>query len=1107
MSTQKIFDNIISQFNNEEEEEEEEDEESYNNYKFNKISSILNNDNKPSLRISNKPEVNNIEHQENNDNNKFLMSFGQNNKLIKDEKDDIKDDNKIYEENNIENINNNFREKPSSINFSFKAGTQKLNHINNENENINENDIDIMNINEKKEMEELNKDINYSKRESERIKELMNNNNDELINNDFDVNNDMNNNIDNDNNNNNDNDNINNNLFTETLNTKIKDSNSNMILNIENNYNQNNFELFNNQINRQTFRNNNNNSNEINNENSNNIDNINNNNNIDVNNDYINDEEDNESDFLNKLEKEKKDKENENKEDINENKIEINNNIFLKKENENNNLLINNNNNNNNNILEKNIYENNEENNNYIFSELDEENDRIQREKDIEMNNSNNSNNSNNIEEQKEEEINKIKEGKEKKRLELQLELQKNQEKLRQLLMLKKQKDNQLKEVNDNDFLQKNNKISILDNDQNLEFIKFQDMIEINYNNKNIHKLINFQNEDYNTINNKLNSNSNNFNNSSDLNNMNKIHKSYSQDIITSNNINDLVIPAIFNKEKENNNELKNKKIHKTKKINKSPLRPVSTLPTFTLSKKAKTPIKTKNTFNKLKKKKKEENKSPYYKQFRMNKSSYKMLFDYNKKLINNIINKYSNNKKLTILGIAKCLSELKIFRELLYIKNNKNSKGYNNSDDYLKEIDIKKLIFIVKCIKKNEKRKNEEMNFLEQIWFILNPYSNEYINKEIFEGFIKLLFSYSDNINTKKEIALYIKDYLNIVYFMGNKDKNIPDEHNYSSPLRNKIFTKEQIWPIEKLVQNFIELKQNLIAYETKIFTQNNNLKKSNNNEENKEKNKKKKKKEKYDFNKLYESYMDKIQIKEQTLRKIRELQEKENIAKFSDKPKIIKKYNEKNLYIKDSLPVHEKLYRMRNDKNNKILKLKEKYKYNDEKDNSINNLSFTPTKYSKFTKDNIKDLFINNNEKPKGYQSFIKRNLSAIKKKKKDKKEEEDRYTGRNYEKTMKMKFQPPKIKDMEDNYKKGGLCEKNHFTFPDFINDDNENSDTEDSTIEIKIPNGKIVKFKFDINEDINKIVENFCKIYSLRDNVKQKLIKKIEEIKNYFNQNEY
>jgi len=1090
MSTQKIFDNIISQFNNDEEEEEE-DEDSYNNYKFNKISSILNNDDKPSLRISNKPEENNEEHQENNDNNKFLMSFGENKKSLKDEKDDIKEDNKIYEETNNKNINNNFKEKPSFTNFSFKPGTQKLNHINNENDI----DIDNMNINEKKEMEELNRGINYSKRESERIKELMNNNNnDELINNDYDANNDINNiiDIDNDNNNDKNKDNINYNLFTETLNTKIKDSNTNMMLNIENNYNQNNFQFFNNEINRQTFKNNNNN-NEINNKNSNDNENINNNN--DENNNYINnhDSEEIENDFLNKLEIENK--------DINENKIQTDYSISLKNENENNNLLINSYNNNN--ISEKNIYENNKEDNNYFFSELDEENDRIQREKEMETNNSNNTNN---IEEQKEEEINKIKEEKEKKKLQLQLELQKNQEKLRQLLMIKKQKDNQLKEVNDNNnindsFFQKNNNDSIMDN-QKIEFIRFKDMKEINYNNDDINKLINFGNENYNTINNKLNSN--NFNNISNLNNMNKIHKSFSQDIITSNNISDLVIPAIYNKEKAKNNEI-NKIIHKRKKINKSPLRAVSTLSTFTLSKKAKTPIKTKNTFNKLKKKSKEENKSPYYKQFRMNKSSYKMLFEYNEKLINNIINKYSDNNKLTIVGIAKCLSELRVFRELLYIKNNKNSKGYNNNDDYLKEINIKKLVYIVECIKKDEKRKNDEMNFLEQIWFILNPYSNKYINNEIFEGFIKLLFSYSNNYNTKKEITLYIKDYLKILYFMGDKNKKIPDEHIYSSPLRNKIFTKEQIWPIEKLVEKFMELKQNLIAYETKRFTQYNNLKKSNNNEENEKQIKKKKKKEKYDFNKLYESYMNKIKIKEQTLSKIRELQEKEKVAMCTDKPKIIKKYNEKSGFIKNSLPVHEKLYRMRNDKSNKILKLKEKYKHNDEKDNSINNLSFRPTKYSKFTKDNIKDLFINNNEKPKGYQSFIKRNLSAIKKKKKDKKEEEDRYTGKNYEKTMKMKFQPPKIKDMED-YEKGGICQKNHFTFPDFINDDNENSDTQDSTIEIKIPNGKIVKLKFDINEDINKKVEEICKIYSLNNNIKQKLIKKMEEIKNYYNQNE-
>ena len=60
--------------------------------------------------------------------------------------------------------------------------------------------------------------------------------------------------------------------------------------------------------------------------------------------------------------------------------------------------------------------------------------------------------------------------------------------------------------------------------------------------------------------------------------------------------------------------------------------------------------------------------------------------------------------------------------------------------------------------------------------------------------------------------------------------------------------------------------------------------------------------------------------------------------------------------------------------------------------------------------------------------------------------------------------------------------------------------EKSDDEDFDIDIKIPNGKIIKLKFNINDDIYQKAEEVCKIFSLNDSLKQKLIKKFEEYKN-------
>jgi hypothetical protein len=319
-----------------------------------------------------------------------------------------------------------------------------------------------------------------------------------------------------------------------------------------------------------------------------------------------------------------------------------------------------------------------------------------------------------------------------------------------------------------------------------------------------------------------------------------------------------------------------------------------------------------------------------------MNNKSYKMLFESNQKLINKIINKYSeSNNKISFVGIAKCLYDLKIFRELFTIRNNENKKAnlnlkknnnskiidLNNSD----EIILKRLKYIVNNIQKGE-RKEEEMEFLEQIWFLLNPNNKENIYNEIFEGFIKLLFSYSDKLSTKKDIVSYLKDYLVIVNFMEPKNNNLDNKYIFSSPLRNKKFTKNDIWPLEKIVTIFLKLKQNLIAYQKQYFIQKDNSKEKELNNKNKNKNNKK-----HDFNKLYERFMQKKEIKEKTLERIREIEKKKDLSNCTKKPQVNKNYNRvmgilDNSYENNHIPIHERLYQRRNDKDNTTKKLKEK-------------------------------------------------------------------------------------------------------------------------------------------------------------------------------------
>jgi len=288
-----------------------------------------------------------------------------------------------------------------------------------------------------------------------------------------------------------------------------------------------------------------------------------------------------------------------------------------------------------------------------------------------------------------------------------------------------------------------------------------------------------------------------------------------------------------------------------------------------------------------------------------------------------------------------------------------------------------------------------------------MNPNNNDFINKEIFGGIIKLLFSYSCNFNTKKEICSYIKEYLNIVFFLETKMNN---NGEYYSILRDKIYIKEEIWPLEKIVDNFLKLKDNYIAYQTNYY-QKEKLKylinKKNIKENNSNTTKDITKNKNHNFNKLYESFMTKVKIKEKTLEKLRELKKEEEIAGCQDRPNITKKHGgNKNFINSSQLTVHDKLYKMKDNKDKVLLRLKEKYSFDRKREDC--NLTFQPKIMRKIVhKRKI--------ENPKGFERYVRRSRSYIQKKKEDKLKEKEKYTGQNYEKVRKMNIQPPKIKDM--------------------------------------------------------------------------------------------
>ena len=501
---------------------------------------------------------------------------------------------------------------------------------------------------------------------------------------------------------------------------------------------------------------------------------------------------------------------------------------------------------------------------------------------------------------------------------------------------------------------------------------------------------------------------------------------------INSNNIDNLFIPIMNNNIIEN--EIK-KNRNKLKKFNKD--------------KKQLTKSKSSEQFNT---------------KFNINKSSFKWLSSYNEKLISKIILKNSDkNKQISILGIIKTLHTLKILHNLL----SKNKLDLNNLNENV--------------------QKQKEVDFVEQIWFLLNPNNKKVINNEIFECFIKLLFPYTNNL--KQSAIEYIEEYIKIINFMEPKSDIKNNDEYFYSPLRNEYFPKNKKWSTEKIIQTFFELKRNRIAYKK-------NFEKINK-EENKNNENKKKKRANLNFDELYESFMIKKEAREKTLNIMREEQEKEKeeiISKYTYIPKIIKnKENKwKNIYDNNNnnnKSVYDKLYERRKDKEKKIKKLKDKFNKYDIENKKIEKYSFKP-EINNF--ENSKKQF-EKNDIPDNCKKYIKKNLEIIKRKKELKLEEENKYNGTNYEKIRKIKFKC-----------KGPLYEPKKIYKNEKINKEIKINDKNNFTVKIKLPNKKDINLTVNINENIKQKVEKLCKIYSLDNNIKEKIINQIESYKEIYNQ---
>ena len=130
-----------------------------------------------------------------------------------------------------------------------------------------------------------------------------------------------------------------------------------------------------------------------------------------------------------------------------------------------------------------------------------------------------------------------------------------------------------------------------------------------------------------------------------------------------------------------------------------------------------------------------------------------------------------------------------------------------------------------------------------------------------------------------------------------------------------------------------------------------------------------------------------------------------------------------------------------------------------------------------------------LNKNCIPKNCEKYIKNNLKLIERRKKEKIEEENKYNGSNYDKFKKIKFNC-----------KGPLYQNKKLNIKNIKKEKEE----EDFIIHFTLPNKKIIDFPVNVNEDMEEKVDEFCKIYCLNDNIKEKIINQIETFKDSYEQ---
>ena len=397
----------------------------------------------------------------------------------------------------------------------------------------------------------------------------------------------------------------------------------------------------------------------------------------------------------------------------------------------------------------------------------------------------------------------------------------------------------------------------------------------------------------------------------------------------------------------------------------------------------------------------------------KINNNAYDMAIKGMNKKIDKIIELLNiTGEKISIVEMVKILCLLRIINALV-------------KTEQIKDLNIKDLKLVIENRNKNDYKKSEELEFIEQLYFIINPTLEKNINCKMFTDLVKILFS-SDNSKIKN-ISQEIKNLLD-EYKIDSKNNK---EGIYISPLREEqTFEQKDIWAIPKLIKSFLKLKTDKMAYKNNYFEFKREQLKNNlieekekelkfhpeinkknfvfknskydyyNNKDNSDLNKTYSNTthtRKSDFNKLYERFMAEKKMHDKALERLRESKRIKEEKKCTLNPKITE-YKPRKIYLQNRLnksvdmtydyrindlnkkvPIYERLYSLRKTYNQKKIKLDE----NEELENKLNSKpSFKEIKNKSKNKNNNikqklqkreyneyaikkKDLNINNNNK----------------------------------------------------------------------------------------------------------------------------------------------